>query len=83
MRWVYAGLLLLASVMNYIDRQTLSVLTVTIQDALHLSDIAYGYVVQSFLATYMVMYVVSGRLVDRYGARRTQAVFLFAWSIAD
>jgi ACS family hexuronate transporter-like MFS transporter len=30
-----------------------------------------------------VMYVVSGRLVDRYGAWRTQAVFLFAWSIAD
>jgi ACS family hexuronate transporter-like MFS transporter len=82
-RWVYAGLLLLASVMNYIDRQTLSVLTVTIQNALHLSDVAYGYVVQSFLVTYMVMYVVSGRLVDRYGARRTQAVFLFSWSIAN
>jgi ACS family hexuronate transporter-like MFS transporter len=82
-RWVYAGLLLLASVMNYIDRQTLSVLTVTIQRALHLSDVQYGYVVQSFLGTYMVMYVVSGRLVDRYGARRTQAVFLFSWSIAN
>lgn len=82
-RWVYAGLLLLASVMNYIDRQTLSVLTVTIQSALHINDVEYGYVVQSFLVTYMVMYVVSGRLVDRYGARRTQAVFLFSWSIAN
>jgi ACS family hexuronate transporter-like MFS transporter len=82
-RWVYAGLLLLASVINYIDRQTLSVLTVTMQQALHLSDIQYGYIVQSFLLTYMVMYVASGRLVDRYGAKRTQAVFLFAWSIAD
>jgi ACS family hexuronate transporter-like MFS transporter len=83
MRWVYAGLLLLASVVNYVDRQTLSVLTVTIQKALHLSDIQYGYIVQSFLLTYMVMYVVSGRLVDRYGAHRPQAIFLFAWSIAD
>jgi ACS family hexuronate transporter-like MFS transporter len=82
-RWVYAGLLLLASVINYIDRQTLSVLTVTMQRELHLSDVQYGDVVQCFLLTYMVMYVVSGRLVDRYGAWRTQAVFLFAWSIAD
>jgi ACS family hexuronate transporter-like MFS transporter len=83
MRWVYAGLLLLASVINYVDRQTLSVLTVTIQKALHLSDIQYGYIVQSFLLTYMVMYVISGRLVDRYGAHRPQAIFLFVWSIAD
>jgi ACS family hexuronate transporter-like MFS transporter len=82
-RWVFAGLLLLASVINYIDRQTLSVLAVTIQHEMHLSDVRYGYVVQCFLLTYMVMYVVSGRLVDRFGARRTQGVFLLCWSAAD
>jgi ACS family hexuronate transporter-like MFS transporter len=83
MRWVYAALLLLASMMNYIDRQTLSVLIVTIQRDLHFNDVQYGYVVQAFLLAYMVMYVVSGRLVDRYGAKRTQAFFLLAWSVAD
>jgi len=82
-RWVYATLLLLASVMNYVDRQTLSVLAVTIQREMHLSDVQYGYVVQSFLFSYMIMYVVSGRLVDRYGARRTQGAFLLCWSIVN
>lgn len=82
-RWLFAGLLLLASVINYIDRQTLSVLAVTIQRDMDLSDVRYGYVVQCFLLTYMVMYVVSGRLVDRFGAKRTQSVFLLCWSLAN
>lgn len=82
-RWVFAGLLLLASVINYVDRQTLSVLAVTIQREMGLSDVRYGTVVQCFLLTYMVMYVVSGRLVDRFGARRTQGVFLLCWSVAN
>jgi MFS transporter, ACS family, aldohexuronate transporter len=82
-RWVFAGLLLLASVINYVDRQTLSVLAVTIQREMGLSDVRYGTVIQCFLLTYMVMYVVSGRLVDRFGARRTQGAFLLCWSIAN
>lgn len=82
-RWFYAGLLLLASVVNYIDRQTLSVLAVTMQHDLHLTDVDYGHVVQAFLLAYMVMYTLSGRLVDRFGARWTQGVFLLVWSVAD
>jgi len=82
-RWFFASLLLVASVVNYVDRQTLSVLAVTIQREMRLSDVQYGTIVQCFLATYMVMYVVSGRLVDRYGAKRTQAVFLICWSAAN
>ncbi|WP_172838250.1 MFS transporter [Terriglobus roseus] len=82
-RWLYAGLLLLASVVNYIDRQTLSVLAVTMQHDLHLTDVDYGHVVQAFLLAYMVMYTLSGRLVDRFGARWTQGVFLLVWSVAD
>ena len=82
-RWLYAGLLLLASVVNYIDRQTLSVLAVTMQHDLHLTDVDYGHVVQAFLLAYMVMYTLSGRLVDRFGARWTQGAFLLVWSVAD
>jgi ACS family hexuronate transporter-like MFS transporter len=82
-RWVFAGLLLLASVINYVDRQTLSVLAVTIQNEMGLSDVRYGIVVQCFLFTYMVMYIVSGRLVDRFGAKWPQGIFLLTWSIAN
>lgn len=82
-RWVFAGLLLLASVINYVDRQTLSVLAVTIQRDMGLSDVRYGTVVQCFLLAYMVMYVVSGRVVDRFGARWPQGIFLLGWSMAN
>jgi ACS family hexuronate transporter-like MFS transporter len=82
-RWVFLALLLLASVMNYIDRQTLSILAVSIQRDMRLSDVQYGYIVQCFLLLYMIMYAVSGQIVDRVGVRRSQGMFLLIWSAAD
>lgn len=83
LRWVIALLLLLASVLNYIDRQALSILATTIQADLGISDGGYALVVQAFLVTYAVMYFVSGRLVDRLGARVSETLFLAWWSIAN
>ena len=82
LRWFYAGLLLLASVLNYVDRQALSILAPTIQRELHISDIRYGYVVQVFLICYAVMYFLSGRIVDAISTRFAEATFLAWWSIA-
>ncbi|HPC61693.1 MAG TPA: MFS transporter, partial [Verrucomicrobiota bacterium] len=42
LRWYIAGLLCLASALNYLDRQTLSVLIGTIKEQLHLSNASYG-----------------------------------------
>jgi ACS family hexuronate transporter-like MFS transporter len=82
LRWVFAGLLLLASALNYVDRQALSILAPTIQRDLHISDGQYGSVIQVFLLAYAVMYVVSGRIVDRISTRVAEAAFLTWWSIA-
>lgn len=60
-RWLIAAQLLLASVLNYIDRQTLSVLAPAIQKDLGISGSGYALVVQSFLLFYTVLYVLSGR----------------------
>jgi MFS transporter, ACS family, hexuronate transporter len=81
-RWYIAGLLCLSSTLNYLDRQTLSVLAATIQRELHLSDVQYSYVTSSFLASYTVMYAVSGRVIDAMGVRRGLMLFMSAWSIA-
>ncbi|MFN0121107.1 MAG: MFS transporter [Blastocatellia bacterium] len=83
LRWVIAFLLLLASVMNYVDRQTLSILAVTIQRDLGISDAGYARVVQAFQLTYAVMYLLSGRIVDRIGARLAQTAFMIWWSVAN
>jgi ACS family hexuronate transporter-like MFS transporter len=82
-RWRIAVLLCLASELNYLDRQTLSVLAATIQKDLHLSDVDYSFVTSSFLASYTVMYAISGRLVDRMGTRKSFLVFVSAWSVAS
>lgn len=81
-RWRIAGLLALASALNYLDRQTLSVLAGTIKAELNLTAEDYSYITSAFLFSYTVLYVVSGRLVDRFGTRRGFAWSVGGWSVA-
>ena len=83
LRWWIASAILLVSILNYFDRQTLSILATTIQGDLKLSDIQYGYVVQSFLLAYTVFHLLSGRIVDRLGVRIAETAFIGWWSIAN
>jgi ACS family hexuronate transporter-like MFS transporter len=83
LRWYIAVLLCFASELNYLDRQTLSVLAQTIQKELNLTTVDYSYITSSFLVSYTIMYAVSGRLVDYLGARRSFIFFVSGWSIAN
>jgi ACS family hexuronate transporter-like MFS transporter len=65
-RWHIAGLLFLATVINYVDRQTLSVLAPEITAELNLSNIEYSNIVQAFLISYASMYIVWGLIIDRF-----------------
>lgn len=82
-RWTIAGLLFLSSVINYIDRQVLSVLAPTITKELDITAMEYGLVVNAFLVPYTIMYIGSGLLVDRWGTRVALAAFLVWWSAAS
>ena len=82
-RWYIAFLLCLATALNYLDRQTLSVLIGTIKEELHLSSASYGAINAWFLASYGVMYAVSGRVTDRIGTRRGLMVFVTGWSVTN
>ena len=83
LRWYIAILLCLASELNYLDRQTLSVLADTIQRELGLSTIQYSYITTSFLVSYTIMYAVSGRLIDILGTRKGFMIFVSGWSVAN
>jgi MFS transporter, ACS family, hexuronate transporter len=83
LRWYIVGLLCLASELNYMDRQVLSVLAETIQRELNLSTVDYSYITSSFLVSYTIMYAVSGRLVDTIGTRSAFAIFVTSWSITN
>ena len=82
-RWRIAALLFGATVINYIDRQTLSVLASEITGELGISDIEYSQVVQAFLICYAGMYMVWGRIIDRWGTRVALAVSMVWWSLAN
>ena len=83
LRWYIAIMLCLASELNYMDRNTLSVLKVEIQKALSFDDSGYALITATFLWTYAVAYVISGWVVDRLGSRRGFLVFVSGWSIAN
>ena len=82
LRFGVAALLCLASTLNYLDRQTLSVLADTIKRELGLSASDYANITSAFLVSYMVMYLVGGRIVDRIGTRASFLIFASAWSLA-
>ncbi len=83
LRWYIAVMLCLASELNYLDRQTLSVLIGTIKEELNLSSANYGDINAWFLLTYGVMYLVSGRIIDTIGTRRGFMFFVSGWSLAN
>jgi ACS family hexuronate transporter-like MFS transporter len=82
-RWWVIALLLLATILNYLDRQSLSILAATIQRAFDMSDYAYGHVVFAFLLSYTVAYALSGPFCDRFGVRVSMAVLMTWWSMAE
>jgi MFS transporter, ACS family, hexuronate transporter len=83
LRWRIAALLFFATVINYVDRQTLSVLSVQISEDLGLSNIDYSNIVQAFLVCYASMYIIWGILIDRWGTRTALAVSMAWWSLAN
>jgi MFS transporter, ACS family, hexuronate transporter len=82
LRWGIAVLLLLSTAINYLDRQTLSILATTIQRDLNIDDVGYAKITTYFLLSYTIMYAVSGRLVDFLGTRRSLVLAVSGWSIA-
>ncbi len=81
LRWYIVSLLCFSSIINYLDRQTLSVLAKTLQEELKFDNVQYSYMTTSFLVSYIFMYAVSGRLMDQLGTRRGFALFHGGWSI--
>src|SRR5918993_1359762 len=82
LRWVVIGLIFCATVINYIDRQTVSVLKTAISTDLGLSNAEYAAIQNSFLIFYGISQMVSGRLYDVIGTRRGFSFSIIVWSLA-
>lgn len=83
LRWWIVGLLFLAAVLNYVDKNTLALLAPTIQKDLGLTDRDYATIQNAFQLAYTVALLASGFIVDRFGARISMALFVGWWSLAN
>lgn len=77
------ALLFLVAVVNYFDRQSLSVVAPRFQAELHLSDQGYGHIVSLFLFASAIAYALAGLVADWLGTRRSMALFVGWWSVAE
>jgi MFS transporter, ACS family, hexuronate transporter len=76
------SLVFFATVINYLDRQTLSVAAPVLREQFHMSNVEYSRVVFAFMLAYTIMNGVSGPLVDRLGTRLGYALCMAWWSVA-
>ncbi|HEY6391161.1 MAG TPA: MFS transporter [Bryobacteraceae bacterium] len=83
LRWIIAFLLCLSTMINYLDRQAIGVVSVEIRREFSLTEQDYSYILSFFFLAYAIMYAGSGYIIDRLGTRRGFAVFISGWSIAQ
>ena len=82
LRWWIVGLVFLATLINYIDRLTISVLAPVITKDLGLTNTQFGGIVTWFLLAYTISQGLSGKLYDRIGTRLGFVVSITIWSVA-
>ena len=77
------AMLVVAGVINYIDRATLAVANPLIRHDLNLSIADMGYLLSAFLWAYAFSQLPTGAMVDRFGPRILLSFGLSLWSLAQ
>jgi ACS family hexuronate transporter-like MFS transporter len=82
LRWYIGGLLFLSTVINYIDRQTLSVLAPYLKTEYAWNNSDFALVLIAFRVAYAVGQTAAGRIVDRLGTLRGLSLAVLWYSTA-
>jgi MFS transporter, ACS family, hexuronate transporter len=82
LRWYIGGLLFLSTVINYIDRQTLSVLGPYLKTEYQWTNSDFALVLIAFRVAYAVGQTIAGRAIDRLGTRAGLSLSVVWYSIA-
>lgn len=75
-------LLVVALLINYIDRGTLALAAPLLKDEWGTTASELGLLLSAFFWTYTALQFVMGLLVDRFGANRLMAIGFLVWSLA-
>lgn len=82
LRWYIGGLLFLSTVVNYIDRQTLSVLGPELKQVYSWTNSDFARILIAFRLAYAFGQTIAGRLIDRLGTRRGLSLGVAWYSVA-
>jgi MFS family permease len=84
-RWSILGLLCLAFIAAYVDRQNLAAAVIDpgFKGYFKLSPTDRGLLHSAFFWSYLVLQIPSGWLVDRFGAKRVLALGFVLWSLTS
>ena len=81
-RWAVVSLLFVASLINYLDRASLSLALPVIGLDLHLGPTEKGLLLSAFFWSYTLMQLPVGLFLDRYSIRWVYAAMFALWSLA-
>jgi ACS family hexuronate transporter-like MFS transporter len=82
-RTILGILLFSATLLNYLDRLAIGIVSVEIRHEFGLTETDYAHVLFFFFLAYAIMYAGSGWLLDKLGTRIGFAVFIAGWSLAQ
>ena len=81
-RWVICGLLFLATTINYLDRQVLSLTWKDfIAPEFHWTDANYGKITAYFSVFYAIANLFAGKFIDWMGTKKGYLIAIFVWSV--
>ena len=83
LRWWIGGILFASTVINYIDRQTLSLLAPFLKRDYHWTNTDYAAIVIAFRAAYSIGQTLCGRLMDRLGTKRGLSITVAWYSLVS
>lgn len=84
LRWYILALIFLATVINYMDRQVISILAPVLADKKHfdLDDKTLAKIFNAFLIAYTIGPSIMGWVMDKLGSRKGYVISMGLWSAA-
>ncbi|MGB7979040.1 MAG: MFS transporter [Chlamydiales bacterium] len=80
-RWFIASLIFFVTLVNFIDRSAISFVIHPLKQEFHFTDTQFGMILSAFGLGYVLLTVLGGWFVDRWGARLVWPLAATAWSI--
>ena len=81
-RWIICALLFLATTINYMDRQVLSLTWKDfIAPEFHWTDSNYGKITAYFSVFYAIANLFAGKFIDWMGTKKGYLIAIFVWSL--